>query len=660
MDTSFKVFDIAPDRPSDAKAAYYVRKKLDVQITHLWVDTDANREEIRRLIGLRYGQSLVDDIRLDEPNPELAVAKALVERERQKEDDEDARMAEFDGIGTIVFAEWNEEGTVQYLRERLESRWPKKVEPFVAFDAGTLFAANQALDFAEQDPRAGEVFDHPSILILGPTGTGKEILARAIHSHAANLTKTKGEFGALNCGGLNDQLLESELFGHLRGAFTDASTKKIGFVKAFEDGTVFLDEVGDMPASVQVRVLRWLNSGEIRPVGSNKPDDATPRIICATHRELQPRRRGSQPFREDLYHRIAGRVLRLSPLAARRDTIPRVSNWILDYLHSERGRPAPTILPDAQRAMMLYKWPGNMRELRNVLDEIYESGHRCVGVHDLRDELVHAYFDGTDAEQQIRLDSEAGRIRGESDSTIALTTAATLRVLFLRHQEEPDSIQSRLTTAAEVIGAFANAIGLEEELDPYADELWYSANVAAAESFRADYLEPLGEIDDEAVHAALRSAESDVARFEDETERELRSIEVAPTASAVPALVSLMIPFLRALPTEVLDDLRGSFELLGTDRFGEFAQQLGTSLRGLSVTDVKRELGMEILEGDPLAQLRERLREDADALAEHLNSHPTINVAAKAAGVTRHTIGNWRRKLGVKKNDDGEWVVIHR
>ena len=213
-----------------------------------------------------------------------------------------------------------------------------------------------------------------TVLILGESGTGKELVARAIHLNGVRASKP---FVAVNCGAIPEHLLESELFGHVRGAFTDASCDKTGLFEQADGGTLFLDEVGEMPPMLQVKLLRVLQEDEIRRVGAVVSKRVNVRVVSATSRDLEADFRGGR-FREDLYFRLNVFSLQLPPLRERIEDIPMlVEHFISSCLHG-RGMERLTVEPDAMRSLMAYRWPGNVRELENAIERaaiVCEGGH---------------------------------------------------------------------------------------------------------------------------------------------------------------------------------------------------------------------------------------------------------------------------------------------
>ena len=204
-----------------------------------------------------------------------------------------------------------------------------------------------------------------SVLINGQSGTGKEIVAQAIHNASPRRDKP---FVAINCGALPEQLLESELFGHARGAFTGAVSNREGLFQAAEGGTLFLDEIGDMPVALQVKLLRVLQERKVRPLGSNRDIDIDVRIISATHRDL-PKAMARGEFREDLFYRLNVVNLKIPPLAERTEDIPLLANHLLRQ-SADRHKPfVRAFSTDAMKRLMAAKWPGNVRQLVNVIEQ---------------------------------------------------------------------------------------------------------------------------------------------------------------------------------------------------------------------------------------------------------------------------------------------------
>src|SRR5205807_1899820 len=198
-----------------------------------------------------------------------------------------------------------------------------------------------------------------AVCILGESGTGKELVARAIHRQSARRHKP---FTAVNCAALPETLIESELFGHVRGAFTGADRDRAGLIETSDGGTLFLDEIGEMPLSAQAKLLRFLQEGEFRRVGDTVNRTADVRIVSATNRKLESAVEAGQ-FREDLYYRIGGIEIALPPLRDRPSDIPLLASHFLAREH-EKSRGGPSKLTaDAASVFLGYRWPGNVREL---------------------------------------------------------------------------------------------------------------------------------------------------------------------------------------------------------------------------------------------------------------------------------------------------------
>ena len=203
-----------------------------------------------------------------------------------------------------------------------------------------------------------------AIFIQGESGTGKELLARAVHRASR---RRDGAFIAVNCGAIPENLLESELFGHVKGSFTGATRDHDGLFMAADGGTLFLDEVGDMPLSLQVKLLRVLQEREVRPVGATQSRKVNVRVLSATHRQLEARvSEGS--FRDDLYYRLNVVKLEVPPLRERREDIPLLAMHFLRTLSDSYGRQAGSFAPDALQLLLASSWPGNVRQLYNVVE----------------------------------------------------------------------------------------------------------------------------------------------------------------------------------------------------------------------------------------------------------------------------------------------------
>ncbi len=205
-----------------------------------------------------------------------------------------------------------------------------------------------------------------TVLLLGETGTGKELMARHLHAHSA---RAEGPFIDINCSAIPEQLLESQLFGHEKGAFTDAKQFKKGLFELADGGTLLLDEIGEMPTALQSKLLRVLESRSFRRVGGHADIAVDVRVVAATHRDLK-RLVAEGRFREDLYYRLNVVPIAMPPLRERAQDIPDLVEHFVRRLSQELGRPAARVGPDAMRALQGYSWPGNVRELRNVIERV--------------------------------------------------------------------------------------------------------------------------------------------------------------------------------------------------------------------------------------------------------------------------------------------------
>jgi two-component system, NtrC family, response regulator AtoC len=203
-----------------------------------------------------------------------------------------------------------------------------------------------------------------TVLVVGESGTGKELVARAIHSHSSRATTA---FVPVNCTALSESLLESELFGHARGAFTGAIATKRGLFEMADGGTLFLDEIGDMGPKMQAQLLRTLQDGEVRPVGSSESIKVDVRLVCATNRDLEAEVKAGR-FREDLYFRINVVTVKLPPLRERAGDIPILVSHFLAKVARREGRSEASISGEALDLLVRYPWPGNVRELENAID----------------------------------------------------------------------------------------------------------------------------------------------------------------------------------------------------------------------------------------------------------------------------------------------------
>ncbi len=266
-------------------------------------------------------------------------------------------------------------------------------------ETGNLNAEYRFQDIIGQSEKMRAVFElvekvadcDSTILINGDTGTGKGLVARAIHQKSGRRNKP---FISINCGAIPENLLESELFGHVRGAFTGATCSKQGKFELADGGTIFLDEIGDMSADLQVKVLKVLEEGEFEQVGGAKTIQVDVRIVAATHRDLSEEvQKGN--FREDLYYRLYVIPLMLPALKDRKSDIPHLVSHFLEQSNGKNNRQVSGVADDAMALIMNYGWPGNVRELKNIIERLVVlKGRGDITAGDLPPELKNtAGFD---------------------------------------------------------------------------------------------------------------------------------------------------------------------------------------------------------------------------------------------------------------------------
>jgi two-component system response regulator HydG len=263
--------------------------------------------------------------------------------------------------------------TIQELRQRVDEKFG--FENIVGHSADVVKILDTIRRVAHTDL---------SVLILGESGTGKELLANAIHQ---NSRRGAQKLVAINCAGLSETLLEDELFGHVKGAYTGATTDRPGRFEYADGGTLFLDEIGDMPMAMQAKLLRVLENGEVVRVGANAPLRVNVRIVSATNTDLAARVQ-EKKFREDLYFRIKGVTLEIPPVRQRREDIPLLIEHFIQQTNAQHGTKVKGLSPAARRVLVAYPWPGNVRQLRNVVENmvVLAAGDR-LDVDDLPPEI---------------------------------------------------------------------------------------------------------------------------------------------------------------------------------------------------------------------------------------------------------------------------------
>jgi two-component system, NtrC family, response regulator PilR len=287
-----------------------------------------------------------------------------------------------------------------------------------------------------------------TVLITGESGTGKERIARALHEASDRKDKP---FRVVNCGAIPEALVESELFGHERGAFTGASTRKIGFFREADGGTVLLDEIGELPLAMQVKLLRVLQERKVRGVGEAEETSLDVRVLAATNRNVEEDVKAGK-FRQDLYYRLNVIRLEVPPLRDRREDIPELARYFLDRCAREHGKTVRALAPDALRAFDAYPFPGNVRELENIIERaVALANGPIIGLGDLPHEVSGATArttpalldlpdDGCDLDQVLgeverRLILQALDRAGGVRTNAAKTLNVTLRSLRYRMQK---------------------------------------------------------------------------------------------------------------------------------------------------------------------------------------------------------------------------------
>lgn len=321
-----------------------------------------------------------------------------------KQDLPDAEVILVTGHGTIPSAvAAMQQGAFNYLLKPLDLGQLRAVTDKAA-DSARLRRANVELNrrldekfgfegVVGSSPKMNGVIDllkriaptNASVLIQGETGTGKELVAQAIHQNSPRKNKP---FVALNCAALSENILESELFGHIRGAFTDASADRMGKFEYAHGGTLFLDEVGDMPLATQIKLLRVLESAEITRVGSNEPVKVNVRILSATNRNLE-QQISTGSFRADLYHRLKVVTVSLPRLVDRSQDIPLLIEHFIRQFARRHDKSIKSMSTAARRRLIGYDWPGNVRELRNTVESmVVVDFDGVLDIDDLPGELV--------------------------------------------------------------------------------------------------------------------------------------------------------------------------------------------------------------------------------------------------------------------------------
>ena len=386
---------VVDDEPAHAEVVAASLEKVNAACVVVHSQREALDEIKRRAFDV-----VVTDLMLETNDAGLEVLRAT---KQERPETEVVLMTAFNGVETAVEAML--EGAFNYLQKPLDLKQLRSIVQ-KAGDAARLRRVNRQLKerLDEKFGFDGVVGASPAmlktierlkriaptdatVLILGETGTGKELFAQALHQNSPRKNKP---FVALNCAALSEHLLESELFGHVKGAFTDATSDRVGKFEYANGGTIFLDEVGDMSPSTQVKLLRVLENREITPVGSNKTIKVNVRLVSATNRKLEEAvEKGF--FRADLYHRLKVVTLKLPNLKERAGDVPMLLDHFMKIFAKKYGKSIKGVTQAARRKLFLYDWPGNVRELRNVAESVVVVDFDgLIDVDDLPDEILDA------------------------------------------------------------------------------------------------------------------------------------------------------------------------------------------------------------------------------------------------------------------------------
>ncbi len=412
---------VVDDEPAHAEVVAASLERINAQcvVVH-------SAKEAKELVSRQFFEVVVTDLMLETNDGGLQILKEV---KRESPETEVVLMTAFNGVEAAVEAML--QGAFNYLQKPLDLKQLRSIVQ-KAGDAARLRLDNNQLK-ARLDEKFG--FDgvigsspamrkavellqriaptDASVLILGDTGTGKELFAQAIHHNSPRKNKP---FVALNCAALSENILESELFGHVKGAFTDATTDHVGKFEYANGGTLFLDEVGDMPLSIQVKLLRILESGELTPVGSNKSVKVNVRLVSATNRNLEEAVE-SNTFRRDLYHRLKVVTLRLPSLVERREDIPVLLDHFMRIFTKKYDKQIKGIAQPARRRLLMYDWPGNVRQLRNVVESmVVVDIDGLIDVDDLPEEILEATPEET-GENHVESGDAAAEVEASDEPT---------------------------------------------------------------------------------------------------------------------------------------------------------------------------------------------------------------------------------------------------
>lgn len=346
-----------------------------------FVSVHAPDEALARLRGERF-DLLISDINLNAPRTGIDLLRAF------KAEHPSGQVVLISGFGTLETAiEAVRAGAFDYISKPFNNAEVQRIvaraleqsgrsdgreaEIPASPPTGLIGRTAPMLEVYKQIAHAAD--STAPVLIVGESGTGKELVARAIHVHGR---RSHEPFVALNCGAVVETLLESELFGHVRGAFTGALADRRGIFEQAGNGTILLDELGDMPSALQVKLLRVLEDAEVRPVGGNRALKVHARVIAATNVDLDQAVLAGR-FRQDLYYRLGVIVIRMPPLRDRRADIPLLIGRFLEDGFARSGR-RHSLSSECLEALMRYPWPGNVRELRNTIERLIVYGRGSI------------------------------------------------------------------------------------------------------------------------------------------------------------------------------------------------------------------------------------------------------------------------------------------
>jgi two-component system NtrC family response regulator len=358
---------------SDGDEAWKMLKELELQLIITDLQMPTTGLELLRRIAKEGMQTTVIVVTA------FGTIETAVEAMRIGAYDYVTKPIDFDALVLIVQRAMERQNLIEEvrtLRSALDQRY--------GF-AGIVGHAKSFLRVLDQAARVSQ--RNATVLIQGETGTGKELVARAIHHNSGRSSRP---FVPINCGAIPRDLVESELFGYVRGAFTGAMANKAGRFEAADGGTIFLDEVGELPLEAQVKLLRVLQEGEVNKLGANTPVKIDVRVIAATHRDLSAMVEDGT-FREDLYYRLAVVPLRVPPLRERREDIPELIDALFQRAKERHGMLDVRLASAVHQRLVAYRWPGNVRQLENVLERLLVlSSADLITLEDLPEELVPA------------------------------------------------------------------------------------------------------------------------------------------------------------------------------------------------------------------------------------------------------------------------------